>query len=63
MDGARHEVLPDPALAAHQDGRVGVGDVVDDRQDRAHLRAQLENRSGSGEIVYVSSTGLHKLLL
>jgi hypothetical protein len=36
MDGARHEVLPDP-LAAHQDGRVGVGDVVDDRQDRAHL--------------------------
>src|SRR5439155_503085 len=39
VDGPGHVVLPDAALAADQNRRVGIRDFRDDPTDRAHLRA------------------------
>ena len=37
VDGARHQLLADAALAADEHGDVAVGDLLDDRRDRLHL--------------------------
>ena len=49
MDSARDQIFSHAAFPSDQDRRVSVGDVLDDRPNRPHLRASIEQHDVVGE--------------
>src|SRR5258705_13778499 len=65
MDGARDQILADAALTPDQDGRVGVGNALDDAADDAHLGMTIEKRKGTDGVFHIAprQRKLHRLNL
>ncbi len=57
MDGSGHELFAHAAFASDQQGRAGVGDLIDDLLDGLHGRGGAEER----RILWERAVGIHEL--